>query len=267
MIRTILAAATIGLGVTTVTGAPAIPDWRPAPDEFRFTKVLRAGQTLAIGNIDGAVRVTRASGSTAEVVVTRRVIRGNGELVKAIMEETESGIKVCTIYLQRAGEPGTSCGNRHGTHGRRNEPLEVEMTYAVRLPAGVRLDAATVDGDLSIEGIDTPARISTVDGNVTLKGMMPERISSVDGDVTLDIIGKFTHDVHITTVDGEINLTLPADAALDVSVTAVDGDLTSDFPLTVAGKWGPRSMRGQINGGGPSLRMNSVDGSLKIHRR
>ncbi len=267
MIRIILAAATIGFGFATTPGMPAIPDWRPAPDEFRFTRALRPGQTLGIGNIDGDVHITRGNGREAEVVVTRRVIRGNGELVKAIMEETSDGIKVCTVYLQTPGESRTTCGNRNGTHGRRGEPLEVAMTYVVRLPAGVRLDAATVDGDLTIEGIDTPARISTVDGNVTLRGTMPERVSSVDGDVTLDIVGRFTHDVRITTVDGSIDLTLPADVALDVSATAVDGELTSNFPMTVAGQWGPRTMRGQINGGGPMLRVNSVDGALTIRKR
>lgn len=267
MIRIVLAAATIGFGFATTPGMPDIPDWRSAPDEFRVTRALRPGQTLGIGNIDGDVQITRGNGRDAEIVVTRRVIRGNGELVKAILEETENGVRVCTVYLQTPGESRTSCSGRNGSHGNRHDPLEVEMTYVVRLPVGVHLDAATVDGDLTIEGIDTPARISTVDGNVTLRGAMPERVSSVDGNVTLDIVGRFTHDVRITTVDGAIDITLPADAAMDVSVTAVDGELTSDFPLTVAGKWGPRTMRGQINGGGPTLRVNSVDGALAIHRR
>jgi hypothetical protein len=263
MVRTLFAAAVTLAGFSLGSGSPGSPV-AGAQDEYRFSRDLRAGQTLAISNIDGNVTITRGNGRTATVVVTKKVRRGNGDLVKAILEETGDGIKVCTVYLRTADEDRTRCrGTTSGDH--RN--LDVEMTYEVRMPDGVRLDAATVDGDLRVEGADTPGTISTVDGNVTYRGAMPARLSSVDGDITLDVIGAIPDGARVTTVDGNVTITLPATAALDLSASTVDGDITSDFPLTVKGKWGPRTMRGEINGGGPTLRLSTVDGSLTIRRR
>ncbi|HET9065447.1 MAG TPA: DUF4097 family beta strand repeat-containing protein [Gemmatimonadales bacterium] len=269
MVRLLLAAVAVtGFGLsrhlTSPDPATAGTSLR-AQDDYRFTKVLRPGDELGISNVEGDVTVTQGTGTTAEISVRKRVIRGDGDLVSAIMEETSDGIRVCTVYLNRPDEARTSC--RGGTHiDRRREPLEVEMTYTVTIPRGARLDATTVDGDLRIEGLDTPAEITTVDGDVTYRGVMPAHLSSVDGDVLLDIEGQVAHDTRISTVDGSITLHLDRDVAVDVAATSVDGDLESDFPLTVKGKWGPRTMRGTINGGGASMRLSTVDGSIRIRR-
>lgn len=265
MYRTLFAAAVTMAGFSLGAGAGGAAPAAPTPDEdYRFSRDLRAGQTLALSNIEGNMTVTRTSGRTATVVVTKKVVRGNGDLVKAILEETSDGIKVCTVYLASPGEDRTTCrGTSSGDH--RN--LDVEMTYEVRLPSGVRLDAANVDGDLSVDGTDTPGRVTTVDGDVRYTGVMPERLNTVDGDVTLDVTGAVPDGARISTVDGSITISLPADAALDLRASTVDGDLESDFPLTVKGKWGPRTLQGAINGGGPTLRLNTVDGSITIRRR
>lgn len=269
MVRFLLAAAAVtGFGLSRHLGNP---DSAPVAtsfltqDDYRFTKALRPGQELAISNIDGNVTVTQGTGATAVITVTKRVIRGDGDLVTAIMEQTGEGIRVCTLYLNEPGENRTSCRGRNSNE-RRHRPLEVEMTYTVAIPRGVRLATTTVDGDLRIEGLDTPAKIMTVDGDITYRGVMPEELSSVDGDVTLDITGPVTHDTQISTVDGTITLRLDRDVAIDVAATSVDGEIESDFPMTLRSKWGPRNMHGTINGGGASVRISTVDGGIQIRR-
>ena len=263
MFRTLFAAAVTLAGFSVGT-REVVRTGTGAEDEYRFSRELRSGQTLAVSNIEGNITVSRTSGRTATVVVTKKVVRGDGDLVKAILEETDDGIKVCTVYLATADEDRTRCrGTSSGSH--RN--LDVEMTYEVRLPNGVRLDASNVDGDLRVEGADTPGRISTVDGDIHYAGVMPDRLNTVDGDVMLDVTGAVPDGARISTVDGSITITLPASAALDLRASTIDGDLESEFPLTVRGRWGPRTLEGAINGGGPSLRLSTVDGSITIRRR
>lgn len=269
MLRLLLAAAVVsGFGLSRHPVDP-VPTPRgpsvPNQDDYRFTKALRPGQELGISNIDGNVTVTQGTGATAVISVTKHVIRGDGDLVTAIMEQTDEGIRVCTVYLNTPNENRTQCRGRN-SNDRRHEPLEVEMTFTVSIPRGVRLATTTVDGDLRTNGLDTPATITTVDGDITHQGVMPAKLSSVDGDVRLDIAGPVTHDARISTVDGTITLYLDSRVAMDVTATTVDGDVESDFPLTVKGKWVPRNMRGTINGGGASLRLSTVDGSIQIRR-
>jgi hypothetical protein len=236
----LLASAVAGLTI-----APDVPLRWDDPD-YSFRRELRAGQELSIGNIDGTVTVTRAAGRTAEVLVTKRVIRGNGDLVLAILEETSKGVKVCSVYLDQVDEQRTTCDHR-GEGRRRREPLEVEMTYEVRVPDGVDLRVGTVDGDVIVRGIATVATLATV-----------------DGDITLDLSGPLPSTMRISTVDGDVAIAVPSTAGLSVHATTVDGDLESDFPITVKGKWGPRTMRGTVGDGATELRISTVDGSIRL---
>ena len=249
---------------TSLQPLPPIPAQAPDPD-YRFSRALRAGQELRVSNIDGTVTVSRASGGTAEVLVTKRVIRGNGDLVKAILEETDAGIRVCTVYLDTPSDDLDGCSSQR--HGRHHEALEVEMRYEVRLPAGVELNVATVDGDIVVSGLAARARLSTVDGNVMVRGRAPERISTVDGDIELEAEGALPDAMRLSTVDGNVRMNFPADAGFEIEATTVDGEMTSDFPITIKGKWGPRTMRGSVGNGRTHIRLSTVDGDVQITRQ
>lgn len=260
-VHTLLAAVAF-LPVGPVGNVP-----RPDPD-YTFSRPMRAGQVLSIGNIDGAVTVTRASGGTAEVFITKRVVRGNGDLVRAILEESDRGIRVCTVYLRTASERRERCDgerNRDGWH--RTEPLEVEMTYEVRLPAGVELSVATVDGDVIVSGLAAPARLATVDGAVRVTGRAPDRVNTVDGDIEVHVEGALPERMQLSTVDGSVLLGVPDGQGFEVHASTLDGSLTSDYPLTVEGRWGPRSLRGRVGDGRSSIRVSTVDGDVTIRRR
>ncbi len=256
-----------GILLLAATATLQIPAVLPAqaPD-YRFSKPMQAGQVLSISNIDGAVTVRRASGGTAEVVVTKRVIRGNGDLVQAMLEETDNGFKVCTVYLERVGERRDSCSRPSHTGGRR-EPLEVEMTYQVRLPEGVELAAGTVDGDIIAENLGAPSRLATVDGDIRVTGRAPERITTVDGDIDMTIDGALPDDLRISTVDGSVRIAMAEGRGFTVHASTLDGTLSSDFALTTSGKWGPRAMRGTVGDGRSSIRITTVDGDVELRRR
>jgi hypothetical protein len=56
---------------------------------------------------------------------------------------------------------------------------------------------------------------------------------------------------------------------LSVAITGetVDGDVHADFPVTLVGKWGPRSFRATVDDGGSrELHIHTVDGSIRLHR-
>ena len=84
--------------------------------ETRFTKQMSAGSTLEIENINGDVKVTQGSGRTAEIVVTKTVKRGDGNLVKAIMEERGGGVRAGILGpaapLVRPGVPAARVPSR-----------------------------------------------------------------------------------------------------------------------------------------------------------
>jgi DUF4097 and DUF4098 domain-containing protein YvlB len=53
----------------------------------------------------------------------------------------------------------------------------------------------------------------------------------------------------------------------DLRATTVNGDITTDFPLTVTGRINRGSLSGTIGNGGRSMNIETVNGSVKLHRR
>ncbi|MGH7581757.1 MAG: DUF4097 family beta strand repeat-containing protein [Gemmatimonadales bacterium] len=252
------------LAACLVVGADAAPAQGSATD-YRFTPALHAGQRLSISNIDGSISITQG-GTVAEIVAHKIVHRGDGSRVKAIIEQTSDGYLVCAVYLVR-GEDRDTCGGNHG-NGNDDEALNVDVQFEARVPAGVRLSVHSVDGAITARGIDTPAIIGTVDGDITFDGKAPESLNTVDGRITAAIgDAGWDHNVALRSVDGSVDVTLPAAINVTLTGSSVDGEITSDFPVTLAGKWGPRSMRGTIGSGGTrELRVSTVDGAIRVHR-
>ena len=250
---------------------PAARDTRrDAPistSDQRFTPNLKSGDRLSVSNIDGSVTVTQGRGTSAEIVAQKVVRRGDGNLVKAVLEETSGGYRICTVYLNRSGEDrGCNDHSRNGNDGNWGNNLDVDMNYEIRLPAGVALTVNTVDGSVDARGIDTPASIRSVDGSITFVGVAPESLNTVDGSITATITDSdWRHALSVRTVDGQVELTLPASLSAHVSGHTVDGSIDSDFPVTIAGKWGPQSFQGDIGSGrGPSLEISTVDGAIRL---
>jgi len=234
-------------------------------EDYRFTPPLKRGDLLDLRNIDGSMTITQG-GSSAAIVVHKVVRRGDGSLVKAIMEKTADGYRVCAIYLHRGESRDTCNGEDHD--GGNDEPLDVDLNFDVQAPAGVRLAVHSVDGSVDARGVDAATTIRTVDGNITYRGVAPTSLNTVDGSIDATVTdATWDHDVALRSVDGGIDVTLPPSINVTLTGETVDGDFNSDFPVTLAGKWGPRSMHATIGSGGSrELRMSTIDGSIRLHR-
>jgi DUF4097 and DUF4098 domain-containing protein YvlB len=249
--------------LTAIVAAPA------AAQDYHFTRTLAAGDRLEISNINGNVDVTRAAGRVAEVTVTKTVKRGDGSLVKAIMEEGGSGMRVCTIYLynnpDRSSCDGDNGGN-HSSHGRDN--AEVEMHYVVHVPVGARLDVDDVNGSVTVTGAGEDSKIETVNGDVTFDGGGASSLATVNGKV----IGTFSRaawegTMKVETVNGSVELTFPAEFSAELSGETVNGSVRSDFPITIDKGWGPKSFKGRIGAGGHMLTIETVNGEIVLRKR
>jgi DUF4097 and DUF4098 domain-containing protein YvlB len=234
--------------------------------ETRFARTLESGDRLEIRNVNGPVRVTQASGSQAEVIVTKRVKRGNGELVKAILEEERGVMRVCTIYLNQ--DPNrTTCEGRNSISQRRGDDVEVEMRYEVRVPKGVQLDGKTINGGLMVEGVDTPARLVTVNGSISFDGVGAHDMETVNGAIEARFTrAEWSGAVRLKTVNGAVTLSLPEGTDLTLEGRTMNGGINSDFPITMQGRWGPRSFRGTIGRGGRERRLETINGGVTIRK-
>lgn len=251
-----------------VTAAPL------AAQDYHFSKQLAQGARLEVENINGPIEVTRASGRTAEVTVIKTVKEGDGALVKAIMEEVSGGgMHVCTIYLTRDPSRNSCRGNNGDNYDNRDSRgkttrIDVEMHYSVKVPAGALLTVDNVNGNVTITGADVESKINTVNGDIRFDGVGASELETVNG----KIVGSFSRGswegtMSVQTVNGSVELTFPADLSANVSGEVVSGSINSDFPITIEKGFGPKSFSGRIGAGGRKLKIETVNGAIKLLKR
>jgi DUF4097 and DUF4098 domain-containing protein YvlB len=142
------------------------------------------------------------------------------------------------------------------------------VSFTVRVPAGVDFVGRTVNGGVEADGLTGDVVANTVNGGVRLSTAGKAQAETVNGSITA-AVGQAdgTEPLSFKTVNGSIALDLPAAANAEVRASTVNGEVHSDFPLTGQARLSRKSLSGTIGGGGRSLSLETVNGSIQIRQR
>ncbi len=230
--------------------------------DFRWTGALARGKTLEVLGVNGEVRATAASGSSATVTATKRGRKSDPGSVQIKVEETAGGVTICAIY---PSQEGNGCHGGKSRRGRRHDENDVNVNFIVHVPAGVKFVGRTVNGDIEATDLDADARVSTVNGDAEVSTRGWAVASTVNGDVTASVgRADWTGPAEFQTVNGSVTITLPASVNADVRASTVNGDIETDFPLTVTGRFNTRRIRGTIGDGSRELSLATVNGDIRL---
>jgi hypothetical protein len=213
------------------------------------------------------VSAEAAAGSEIEVVAIRKGRRSDPEEVKIEVVEHGGGTTICAVYPSQSGRAPNEC--KPGKEGRMNvQNNDVNVTFRVRVPAGVRFVGKTVNGDVEAQSLSGPVAIGTVNGSVTFSTSSYGEASTVNGSIKAAMSStEWSDALDFSTVNGSITVDLPANLSTDVRARSVNGDISSEFPLAVSGRINPRRLDGTIGAGGRSLDLNTVNGSVRLRKR
>lgn len=248
-------------GLLAVVLLPAPLDaQKEAP--FSWRGALAAGKTLEVRGINGDIRATGGSGREATVSAVKRGRKSDPASVEIRVVETGDGVVICAVY---PNSRGSDCHmeNRKGKW----EENDVTVHFTVEVPAGVRLEAGTVNGSVDASGLAADAQVSSVNGDVSLATSGVGEATTVNGSVRLDI-GKatWTGEIEARTVNGSVVVHMPEPKNLSIDASTLNGDFESDFPLTLSGKISRQRVKGTIGTGGPTLSLASVNGGIELRR-
>lgn len=242
---------------------PAAAQQRP---DFTWEGTIPRGRWLYVRNLNGSIRVDKASGGKAEVTAEKRVRRGSGDEVRIEARKlANDDIIICAIWFEN-----TTCdedGYRTRGNERWNRRNEVSVEFTVHLPDGVKLVSSSINGAIRIDGATSEIDASTVNGSInasTTGG--PVRAQTVNGGIEVRMRDAGTADLDFETVNGSIDIELPADLNAELDMRTVNGRVSSDFPLTITGRINPRHIRATIGKGGPRLKVSTVNGSVDIRK-
>jgi len=233
--------------------------------DFRWSGSIASGKTLEVRGVNGGLHAVGTSGSTALVTAKKKGRKSDPDDVKIEVVEHAGGVTICAIYPSKKSGRPNECkpgGGRNNT-----EDNDVSVEFEVQVPAGVRFEGVTVNGDISGRKLPADAELTTVHGGASLEAGGVARATTVNGSIDVKMgSAKWTGALEFTTVNGGISVELPASISADFEAQTVNGSVESDFPITVQGKMSPRSLRGRIGEGGPTLRMTTVNGGIRLEK-
>jgi len=252
---TILAAAAV-LALAARAGA--------GTDEFHWSGKVTAGAAVEIKGVNGGIEATGVPGGAVEVTAVKKGRKSDPAEVKIDVVEHAGGVTICAVYPSS----GTPNECKPGEGGRMNvHDNDVSVEFRVKVPAGVRFVGRTVNGGIEASGIAADAEAHTVNGGVNLEAAGTARAETVNGGISAHL-GKadWTGTLKLKTVNGGIHVVLPDGVSAEVQASTVNGDIQTDFPLTVTGRISRRRLQGTIGGGGRLLEMETVNGSIELHK-
>jgi len=261
--RSRLLLLTLLLACLTISSAAA--DWQK-------TFSVSGKPTVRVETNDASVRVTGSDSHEVQV----RVMAGSyriGDQVRITERQNGDRVEVEVHVRHRAIVIGFSMRS-----------VEIEVS----VPRESDLDIHSGDGRLEVLDVKGNARLATKDGRVRVSGAEGS-LSALSGDGSIEADGRFdaldiqTHDGRLRvsarsgssisssgwtlrTHDGRVELLVPEKLAADLDAETHDGHVTVDIPVEVAGQFGGSRVRGKLNGGGPTLRIRTGDGSIHVGR-
>lgn len=223
-------------------------------DRSTRTVALGANGLLDLRNVSGDITVTAGGGRDVVIEILEQS-RASNESDAAL------GLKEVEVAIDHRGERAIV----ETRYPRRRTPYDVTTSYVVTAPAGTRLNARSVSGDIVVRGLKGDLTVNTVSGTIRVNdaGRISEA-RSVSGSVTL---ADVTTDgaVNSGTVSGDIELTRLR--AVRVTAENVSGRIRADG-VTSDGVL-MKSLSGTVDFSGPLSRngryeLQSHSGTVRL---
>lgn len=224
--------------------------------EVREYTVPAAGATLTVNaEPNGGIGV---EGSARKDVLVRAKVVATArteEEARAIAARVE----VVATADRVAADGPSGLGRREGWH----------VSYRLEVPTRTPLSLRTTNGGITIVDVNSRVEFRTVNGGVKLSRMAGDvegRTSNGGIDVDLDGASWQGAGLDVQTMNGGVKMTIPSAYSAHLETGTVNGSINIDFPVTVQGLIG-KSLSTDLGSGGPTLRVKTSNGGVKIMRK
>jgi DUF4097 and DUF4098 domain-containing protein YvlB len=213
------------------------------------------GAAVEIVNTNGAIKIEAVEGNTLEV---KAVLTARGA--------TEEDAKKVLDKIEMAEEAGAARVRLQAKYPRELGRNGIEVTYTIRAPRSARLALENVNGRVQVDGAFAAVKAENTNGGVYGTGLGNTVVATTtNGEIRLAMASLGGDGVALETTNGSIDLKLPAGAKATLSARCVNGAIkVSDLPFEKSGEGSRRKLDGAINGGGAAIRLETVNGSIRV---
>jgi DUF4097 and DUF4098 domain-containing protein YvlB len=242
-------------------------------EEKRFTTTGKP--EVSLSTFDGSIEIRPWDKSEVEVIVEKRGADKNA-IADITINATQTDNRI-NVSVEWPKHQGLSFGSSKSAK------------LIVSVPAASDITAKSGDGSIDVERVSGKVELRSGDGSIQARDMAGEvTVQTGDGSITLD--GKFTavrarsgdgsvrihgapgttaaSEWDISTGDGSVTLELPEGFNGELDAHTGDGHVeVQDLTLSnVSGEIRRNSVKGRLGSGGPTVRVRTGDGSIKLRR-
>jgi hypothetical protein len=272
----IAALATAALAALPALGAEAT---------FERTLTVSGRVELSVSTGSGNIHITHGAGN--QVHIWGKVKSGWGGSDERVREIA-------------ANPPIEQTGNIVRIGGHHENLHNISIDYEIQAPEDAFLDAGSGSGDIRVEGVGENAKISTGSGNIHATGLHGGfKVDTGSGDIYVEQTGQgdvragtgsgnielrnlrgslYAHtgsgnikaggtpsaDWKLGTGSGNVEL-WPGSAALTLDASTGSGSIHTDQEMLTHGSSDHHHVSGKINGGGPTVRIETGSGDIQVH--
>lgn len=228
-------------------------------EPFKQTGAFSATGSVTLENVNGNIAIH--TWDRNEILIEGEKSAKTEEELKAVeltMDVSESRAAIKVRLPKRSGTWFIG------------STIRASVRFNLTVPATAVLEKIrTVNAKVSVDGARGKTNVETVNGTIEATDLGGSaRLETVNGQIKAAFTGLAAgQEIALETVNGSVTAVLPRDAGVALRTSVVNGHVDCDFPLTLAGSSGKRSLSGTIGDGRASLKAETVNGSIHIEQR
>lgn len=237
--------------------------------EFKKLIDFKPNGSVAVKTTNGKIELTSWDKNSVEIFAEIKVKASSRSEAERILDKVEILIDQSSDRLSIEPDyPKRNSGDGFWDWVFRSESKPV-VNFTIKVPKQTDLNLKSTNGHLSVDDIEGEAVLKTTNGGIEaeyLKGSVAA--NTTNGSISISL-AQFSRDdrLDFNTTNGSIKLYLPSEVKADVRASTVNGSIRTDFPLTIQGKISRKRLNGAINGGGGTIELSTVNGSVSIYEK
>lgn len=222
------------------------------------------GEQFVVSNNAGNIKFKKSSTSQIEIKADKKVRGASSESKKSILDnmnvKLERSGKVIKVVLK------TKDGNDFWEWQKDNfKAFQVTINFDISLPEGVNvIEASTGAGNIDVNDVVSKLLLNTGAGNIDVEGVaaigdtsLQTGAGNIDFDGNVNDISSFD----ISTGVGNVKFEVPENTKMSLEADTGVGVLSGSFIKTEDNN--KFHFVGDVNGGGPSVKLNTGVGNVK----
>ena len=227
--------------------------------QWRKSYQLDPKGRVEISNVNGKIEVEPSTGNAVEIEATKKARGASSEAAKAALDRVTITEDVSGGRIRVETKVARVSGFSLGTGG-------VQVLYRVKVPARADVKFSTVNGGVELTALEGRIVAETTNGGVTTRDVSGQLdASTTNGGLDIDLLRMPEGGVKLECTNGGIKVRLPKDAKVNVAASIVNGGInTENLPIDATGENTRRRLEGRMNGGGPRLDIDGVNGGIRL---